>query len=292
MNETPILQTENLTYVYQKGTSSEVTAIQDVSIEIRQGELVGVIGHTGSGKSTLIEHFNALKKGTSGRVLLDGSDVWADKSKIRAVRFRVGVCFQYPEYQLFEETVAKDIAFGPHNMGLPQEEIDRRVKEALQNVGLSEDYAEKSPFDLSGGEKRRVAIAGIMAMEPQVLVLDEPCAGLDPQGRATVLQMIADYRKKTGCTVLLVTHSMEEAAAIADRILVMNQSRVAFFDTVDAVFAHAEELQTMGLDIPQMTQLMLSLREKGYDVPVNLYTVQQVYDALLPRWKGGTHRAQ
>ena len=292
MNETPILQTENLTYVYQKGTSSEVTAIQDVSIEIRQGELVGVIGHTGSGKSTLIEHFNALKKGTSGRVLLDGSDVWADKSKIRAVRFRVGVCFQYPEYQLFEETVAKDIAFGPHNMGLPQEEIDRRVKEALQNVGLSESYAEKSPFDLSGGEKRRVAIAGIMAMEPQVLVLDEPCAGLDPQGRATVLQMIADYRKKTGCTVLLVTHSMEEAAAIADRILVMNQSRVAFFDTVDAVFSHAEELQTIGLDIPQMTQLMLSLREKGYDVPVNLYTVQQVYDALLPRWKGGTDRAQ
>ena len=292
MNDTPILQTENLTYIYQKGTSSEVAAIQDVSIEIRQGELVGVIGHTGSGKSTLIEHFNALKKGTAGRVLLDGNDVWADKSRIRAVRFRVGVCFQYPEYQLFEETVAKDIAFGPRNMGLPQDEIDRRVKEALVNVGLSEDYAEKSPFDLSGGEKRRVAIAGIMAMEPQVLVLDEPCAGLDPHGRATVLRMIADYRAKTGCTVLLITHSMEEVAAIADRILVMNQSRVAFFDTVDNVFAHAEELQTMGLDIPQMTQLMLSLREKGYDVPVNLYTVQQVYDTLCARWKGGVRGAE
>ena len=292
MSMNPILTTEDLTYIYQKGSKNEVPAIQNVSIEIMPGELIGIIGHTGSGKSTLIEHFNALKKGTSGRVLLDSADIWADKTKIRSVRFRVGVCFQYPEYQLFEETVAKDIAFGPKNMGLSPAEIDRRVSDALSFVGLSDAYAEKSPFDLSGGEKRRVAIAGIMAMEPQVLVLDEPCAGLDPRGRETVLKMIADYREKTGCTVLLVSHSMEDVAAIADRILVMNQSRVAFFDTVDAVFAHAEELQTMGLDIPQMTQLMLSLREKGYDVPVNLYTVQQVYDALLPRWKGGTDRAQ
>ena len=292
MSKIPILTTEDLTYIYQKGTNSEVAAIQDVSVEIMQGELVGIIGHTGSGKSTLIEHFNALKKGTSGRVLLDGSDIWADKSKIRSVRFRVGVCFQYPEYQLFEETVAKDIGFGPKNMGLKPDEIDRRVSEALKLVGLSEAYREKSPFDLSGGEKRRVAIAGIMAMEPEVLVLDEPCAGLDPRGRNTVLQMIADYRAKTGCTVLLVSHSMEDVAAIADRILVMNQSRVAFFDTVDEVFSHAEELQEMGLDIPQMTHLLLLLREKGIDVPVNLYTVEQVHAMLRERLKGGNGHAQ
>ena len=292
MSLNPILTTEDLTYIYQKGSKNEVPAIQDVSISIMPGELVGIIGHTGSGKSTLIEHFNALKKGTSGRVLLDSADIWADKTKIRSVRFRVGVCFQYPEYQLFEETVAKDIAFGPKNMGLSQEEIDRRVSEALLFVGLSDAYAEKSPFDLSGGEKRRVAIAGIMAMEPQVLVLDEPCAGLDPRGRETVLQMIADYRAKTGCTVLLVSHSMEDVAAIADRILVMNRSRVAYFDTVDAVFSHAEELQNMGLDIPQMTHLLLSLREKGIDVPVNLYTVQQVYEMLQSRLKGGNAYAE
>ncbi len=292
MNSKPILSTENLTYVYQKGTTSEVTAIRDVSVEIKQGELVGIIGHTGSGKSTLIEHFNALKKGTSGRVLLDGSDIWADKAKIRSVRFRVGVCFQYPEYQLFEETVARDIAFGPKNMGLSEEEVDRRVNDALDYVGLSKSYAEKSPFDLSGGEKRRVAIAGIMAMEPQVLVLDEPCAGLDPKGRAMVLRMITSYRAKTGCTVLLVSHSMEDVASIADRILVMNQAQVAFFDTVDAVFSHASELKEMGLDIPQITQLMLSLREKGIDVPANLYTVRQAYDALQRCLKGGSSHAQ
>lgn len=288
----PILTTEDLTYIYQKGSKNEVPAIQNVSIEIMPGELIGIIGHTGSGKSTLIEHFNALKKGTSGRVLLDCADIWADKTKIRSVRFRVGVCFQYPEYQLFEETVAKDIAFGPKNMGLSPEEIDRRVSDALSFVGLSDAYAEKSPFDLSGGEKRRVAIAGIMAMEPQVLVLDEPCAGLDPRGRETVLKMIADYREKTGCTVLLVSHSMEDVAAIADRILVMNQSRVAFFDTVEHVFSQAQELQNMGLDIPQMTHLLLLLREKGIDVPVNLYTVQQVHEVLRARLKGGTAHAE
>ena len=292
MTNHPILTTEDLTYIYQKGSKNEVPAIQDVSIDIMQGELVGIIGHTGSGKSTLIEHFNALKKGTSGRVLLDGEDIWADKSKIRSVRFHVGVCFQYPEYQLFEETVAKDIAFGPKNMGLQQDEIDRRVSDALSFVGLSDAYKEKSPFDLSGGEKRRVAIAGIMAMEPQVLVLDEPCAGLDPRGRETVLRMIADYRAKTGCTVLLVSHSMEDVAAIADRILVMNQSRVAFFDTVERVFSHAEELQNMGLDIPQMTHLLLLLREKGIDVPVNLYTVSQVHAMLQSRLKGGNVHAE
>ena len=292
MSTNPILSTEDLTYIYQKGSKNEVPAIQNVSIDIMPGELVGIIGHTGSGKSTLIEHFNALKKGTSGRVLLDSQDIWADKSKIRAVRFRVGVCFQYPEYQLFEETVAKDIAFGPKNMGLSQGEIDRRVSDALSFVGLSDEYKEKSPFDLSGGEKRRVAIAGILAMEPQVLVLDEPCAGLDPRGREMVLQMIADYRKKTGCTVLLVSHSMEDVAAIADRILVMNQSRVAFFDTVEGVFSHAKELQSMGLDIPQMTQLLLLLRENGIDVPVNLYTVRQVYAMLQSRLKGGDCHAE
>ena len=290
--ESIILETRHLTHTYAGGTSSAVTAIDDISAAFYSGEIVGIIGHTGSGKSTFIEHLNGLLKGSNGVVLLEGKDIWANKKEIRKVRFKVGVCFQYPEYQLFEETVEKDIGFGPKNMGLSEEEIARRVRTVLGYVGLNDSYLSKSPFDLSGGEKRRVAIAGIMAMEPQVLVLDEPCAGLDPKGRATVLQMIASYRAKTGCTVLLVSHSMEDVAAIADRILVMNRAHVAFFDTVDAVFSHAEELQAMGLDIPRITQLMLSLREKGIDVPANLYTVQQAYDALRPRLKGGSCHAQ
>ena len=276
-----ILETKNLTYTYAPKTASEVTAIRDVSVAIERGTLVGIIGHTGSGKSTLIEHFNGLLKGTSGVVLLDGKDIWQNKKEIRSVRFRVGVCFQYPEYQLFEETVYKDIAFGPKNMGLSEEEIDRRVKEVLSFVGLEERYLTLSPFDLSGGEKRRVAIAGIMAMEPQVLVLDEPCAGLDPRGRAIVLAMIENYQKTTGSTVIVVSHSMEDIASIADRILVMNKAQVAFHGTVQEVFSHAAQLVDMGLDIPQMTRLCLALRAKGFDVPTDVYTVAQAHEAIL-----------
>ena len=276
-----ILETRNLTHTYAPKTSGEVTAIRDVSVAIERGMLVGIIGHTGSGKSTLIEHFNGLMRPTGGVVLLDGKDIWENKKEIRKVRFRVGVCFQYPEYQLFEETVFRDIAFGPKNMGLSEAEIDRRVRQVLKIVGLEERYLELSPFDLSGGEKRRVAIAGIMAMEPEVLVLDEPCAGLDPRGRATVLSLIETYRKTTGSTVLVVSHSMEDVASIADRILVMNKAQLAFYGTVDEVFSHAAELADMGLDIPQMTQLWLKLRDMGFDLPEPFYTVEQAHRAIL-----------
>ena len=286
-----ILETKNLSYVYSKGTSSEVAALRNVSAVIERGTLVGVIGHTGSGKSTLIEHFNALLKGTSGVVLLDGKDVWADKKNVRFVRFRVGVCFQYPEYQLFEETVERDIAFGPKNMGLDEAEIDRRVRASLGFVGLDESFLKQSPFDLSGGEKRRVAIAGILAMEPEVLVLDEPCAGLDPRGRARVLQMICNYQRETGSTVILVSHCMEDVAAVATHILVMNEAQLAFSGTVDEVFSHAAELEDMGLDIPQMTRLFLMLRQKGIDVPANVYTVAQARQALLSLKQRGVRHA-
>ena len=280
-----ILETKDLTYTYAPKTASEVTAICEISLAVERGALVGVIGHTGSGKSTLIEHFNGLKKATGGVVLLDGRDIWENKKEIRKVRFRVGVCFQYPEYQLFEETVYKDIAFGPKNMGLSDSEIDRRVKQVLAIVGLEERYLELSPFDLSGGEKRRVAIAGIMAMEPQVLVLDEPCAGLDPRGRATVLSMIKNYRDTMGSTVILVSHSMEDIASIAEQILVLNKGRLAFSGTVKEVFSHAEELTAMGLDIPQMAQLTLALRERGFALDETVYTVPQAREAILARLK-------
>lgn len=284
-----ILETQNLTYTYAPKTASEITAIRDISLAVERGTLVGIIGHTGSGKSTLIEHFNGLKKATGGVVMLDGKDIWENKKDVRRVRFCVGVCFQYPEYQLFEETVYKDIAYGPKNMGLSEEEIDRRVKDALSIVGLEERYLSLSPFDLSGGEKRRVAIAGIMAMEPQVLVLDEPCAGLDPRGRATVLSMIENYQKTTGSTVILVSHSMEDIASIAEKILVMNKGRLAFSGTVDEVFSHAEELIGMGLDIPQMAQLCLALRARGFSLPETVYTVEQAHAAILASLGKGEH---
>ncbi|MBR2079315.1 MAG: energy-coupling factor transporter ATPase [Clostridia bacterium] len=287
-----MLSTKDLNYLYSKGTSSQIHAIRDINVQIEKGELVGIIGHTGSGKSTLIQHFNGLLKGTSGVVELDGKDIWADKSKIRNVRFRVGVCFQYPEYQLFEETVYKDIAFGPKNMKLSEEEIDRRVRESLSFVGLDESYMEKSPFDLSGGEKRRVAIAGVMAMKPEVLILDEPSAGLDPKGRETILKMITDYRKTTGSTVLVVSHSMEDISKISSKVLVMNESRLAYYDTVDGVFSHAEDLKNMGLNIPQLTELFLKLKEKGYDVSTDIYTMEKAESELLLLLKGGDKNAQ
>lgn len=286
MNGT-LLETKNLTYVYSKGTSSQVHAIRDICLKIEKGELVGVIGHTGSGKSTLIQHFNGLLKGTSGTVLLDGKDIWEKKTDIRKVRFRVGVCFQYPEYQLFEDTVYKDIAFGPVNMGLDKDEIDKRVREVISYVGLDETYLDKSPFDLSGGEKRRVAIAGIMAMQPEILVLDEPCAGLDPAGRETVLSMITDYREKTDSTVIVVSHSMEDISKIATKVLVMNESRLAYYDTVDEVFKHADELRKMGLNIPRLTKLFLMLKERGYDVNTDVYTLEKAKAELLTLLKKG-----
>ncbi len=287
-----ILETKDLSHIYSKGTTSQVDAIRDISLKIEKGELVGVIGHTGSGKSTLIQHFNALLKPTSGTILLDGNDVWMSKKELKNVRFKVGLCFQYPEYQLFEETVYRDIAFGPKNMKLTDEEIDIRVKEVIRFVGLDESYLEKSPFELSGGEKRRVAIAGVMAMRPEVLILDEPCAGLDPKGRDTVLSLIREYQKNTGSTVLVVSHSMEDIAKIATKVLVMNESRLAYYDTVDEVFSHSEELQKMGLNIPEIMKLFLMLREKGYDVPTNVYTTEKARDVLLTLIRGGGIDAQ
>lgn len=287
-----VLETKDLSFLYSKGTSSEVAAINDINIKINRGELVGIIGHTGSGKSTLIEHFNAILKPTSGSVFLDGNDIWQDKKNIRSVRFKVGVCFQYPEYQLFEDTVEKDIAFGPKNMGLSDEEIKIRVRESAAYVGLDESYLEKSPFDLSGGEKRRVAIAGVMAMKPEVLVLDEPCAGLDPIGRKTVLDLIVNYKKRTDGTVIVVSHSMEDISRIATKILVMNGSRLAYYDTVKNVFSHADELLSMGLDIPQVTQLFLKLKNAGYNVRTDVYTVDEAEKELLKLLKGRGNNAQ
>ena len=279
MNET-VLETKNLTYVYSGGTSSQVHAIRDINLNIEKGELVGVIGHTGSGKSTLIQHFNGLLKSTEGVVLFEGKDIWKNKKDIRKVRFRIGVCFQYPEYQLFEETVYKDIAFGPKNMGLSDEEIDSRVREAISYVGLDETYLERSPFELSGGEKRRVAIAGVMAMKPEILILDEPCAGLDPKGRETVLSLIKDYRTTTGSTVMVVSHSMEDISKIATKILVMNNAHLAFYDSVDEVFSHFTELRDMGLNIPQLAELFIKIKEKGYDVPTNVYTLERAHEVI------------
>lgn len=282
-----VLKTEKLCYTYSSGTILENTAIKDISIDIEKGELIGLIGHTGSGKSTLIQHFNGLIRPTSGSIYVNDRDIWADKSKIRQVRFTVGLCFQYPEYQLFEETVEKDIAFGPKNMGLKEDEIKKRVLEAIHFVGLSESYLDKSPFDLSGGEKRRVAIAGVMAMEPQILILDEPCAGLDPKGRDTVLGLIKEYREKTGSTVIIVSHSMEDIAKIATKVLVLNNGEVAMYGTVDEVYSHGEELAEMGLSIPEMTKLFITLKEKGYNVRTNIYTVEEGRKELLSLLKEG-----
>lgn len=270
-----ILKTEHLTYSYSTGTPFEVTAIEDINIEIEPGELVAVIGHTGSGKSTLIQHFNGLLKPQSGKVYVDGQDIWESKKTLRASRFAVGLCFQYPEYQLFEETVYKDIAFGPKNMKLPEEEIDRRVREAARFIGVTDDMLEKSPFDLSGGEKRRVAIAGVMAMEPKILILDEPTAGLDPRGRDTILGLIRNYREETGRTVMIVSHSMDDVAKIATKVLVINDRHVAMYGTVPEIYARSEELVAMGLDIPQVTKVFLGLKENGIPVRTDIFTVEQ-----------------
>lgn len=268
-----IIRVEHLNYVYNPGMPDETTALDDVSFSVDEGDFVGIIGSTGSGKSTLISHFNGLNRPTSGRILIDGKDMWEQGADLRAFRFQVGLVMQYPEYQLFEETCAKDIAYGPRNMGLNEAEIDRRVKEAAAFVGLSDALLQKSPFELSGGQKRRVAIAGVMAMHPRVLVLDEPAAGLDPEGRDTILSQIRDYHEKTGITVLLVSHSMEDIAKYANRVLVMSHAKLAMYDTVENVFAHAQELLELGLSVPQVTQIFLKLRQMGLDIPTDVYTM-------------------
>ena len=269
----PIIQTEHLSHIYSAGTPFEHGALVDVDFTAYRGEYLGIIGHTGSGKSTLIQHLNGLLKPTSGRVLYEGQDIWESKERTRETRFHVGLVFQYPEYQLFEETIYKDIAFGPKNMGLDEKEIDRRVREAARFVGLDDALLDRSPFELSGGQKRRVAVAGVMAMEPRILVLDEPAAGLDPEGRDSILSAIKRYHKQTGTTVLLVSHSMEDIARYADKVLVMAQKHVAMYDTVENVFARAEELLALGLSVPQVTKIFLKLREMGIDVPADVYTI-------------------
>ena len=284
----PILQVQNLNYIYSVGTPFQHTALEDVSFSVNRGEFIGVIGHTGSGKSTLMQQLNGLLKPTSGQILLDGKDIWSDKKLTRQARFRVGLVFQYPEYQLFEETVYKDIAFGPKNMGLPQAEIDRRVREAAAIVGLTDAQLEVSPFDLSGGQKRRVAIAGVIAMEPEILILDEPTAGLDPQGREEILKNIEDYRKSHNATVMMVSHSMDDVARLTDRLLVLNGSHLAMDGTPDEVFARAEELVAMGLNIPQVTRVFLELRALGLDVPP-VYTMERAVE-VLKEIRGGADR--
>jgi energy-coupling factor transport system ATP-binding protein len=287
----PVIETNNLTYVYSPGTPFEKTAMKDVSLTVEEGDFIGVIGHTGSGKSTLVQHLNGLLRPTSGTVLLDGKDIWAEPKKIREVRFQVGMVFQYPEHQLFEDTVYKDIAFGPKNMGLSEEEIGQRVRKAAQAVGLREELLEKSPFDLSGGEKRRAAIAGVMAMEPKVLILDEPTAGLDPKGRDLILEQIRRYKEENHTTVLLVSHSMEDVARVAKKVLVMNGGQVAMLAPTEEVFSRAEELTAMGLSIPAVTKVFMGLREKGYPVGGNVYTVDQAVERLKPLLGGHAHRS-
>ncbi len=268
-----IIKIEHLRYVYNAGMPDETVALEDISFTIREREFVGVIGATGSGKSTLIAHLNGLNRPTAGKVWVDGRDMWAEGADLRAFRFLVGLVMQYPEYQLFEETCAADIAYGPRNMGLPAEEIAARVQEAAAFAGLDEATLNRSPFELSGGQKRRVAIAGVLAMRPRVLVLDEPAAGLDPEGRDTILSQLHAYHKATGTTVLLVSHSMEDIAKYADRVLVLDKARVAMFDTVEAVFARAPELLALGLSVPQITQIFLQLRQMGLDITADVYTI-------------------
>ena len=276
-----ILKTEGLTYTYSAGTPFEKTAVDHVDLTIEDHTMVGVIGHTGSGKSTLMQHFNGLLKPTSGRILLDGQDIWADKARMREVRFAVGLVFQYPEYQLFEETVYKDIAFGPRNMGLPEDEIRSRVLETADALGLSRELLERSPFALSGGQKRRAAIAGVMAMRPRVLILDEPCAGLDPKGRDLMLRQIRDYQRSTQSTVLLVSHSMEDLAEFTEKLLVMSKGRLFTYDDTAAVFRQADALREMGLRVPQIASVMGQLRARGFALPQDIYTVEQARRAML-----------
>ena len=288
-----VIRVEHLTYIYGEGMPDATTALDDISFEIEKGEFLGVIGPTGCGKSTLITHFNGLNRPTRGKLQIDGEDIWADPKKIRQYRFKVGLVFQYPEYQLFEETVRKDIGFGPRNMGLPDEEVAQRVVEAARFCGLDESVLDRSPFELSGGQKRRAAIAGVIAMRPEVLVLDEPAAGLDPEGREMILSQVKRYHRETGTTVVLVSHSMEDIAKYADRVLVLQAGKVAMLDTTANIFARAEELVSYGLSVPEVTKIFLKLRERGLDIPIDVYTVKYARDTILNALaqRGGEGRA-
>ena len=280
------LKTQNLTFTYGEGTPFKITALDHVNIDIEKGEFVAIIGHTGSGKSTLVQHLNGLLKSSSGEVLLDGKNIHENKQTLFDARFRVGLCFQYPEYQLFEETVYKDIAFGPTNMGLSKGEIDERVRNAAKYVGIPDEMLVKSPFDLSGGEKRRVAIAGVISMEPEILILDEPTSGLDPMGREQILGLVKNYREKTGKTVIIVSHSMDDVARFATKVIVMNDSKVEMTGTVDDVFEKSSRLREIGLSVPQITEIFIKLREKGYNVSEKVYTVEQGYLELKKLFEG------
>ena len=281
-----ILQVRNLTHAYGGNTPFVNDAVSNVSFSIEEGEIIGIIGHTGSGKSTLAQHLNGLLKPTEGTVLFENEDIWTNPKEIRKIRSKVGLVFQYPEYQLFEETVFGDIAFGPKNMGLEGEALDKCVREICAIVGVKEEYYEKSPFDLSGGEKRRVAIAGVMAMKPRVIVFDEPTAGLDPKGRESILQIIRDYRAATGATVIIISHSMEDMALLADKILVMNKGSLFKFDTVAKVFGNAEELRSIGLNVPIVTRVFAELKALGVDVPQDVFTVDKAVEALISYKEG------
>ena len=272
----PVIACEKLNYIYSAGTPFESAAVNDIDFSAEKGEIIGVIGHTGSGKSTLIQHFNGLLEPTSGKVFVLDKDIWSkeNRKQIRNVRFAVGLCFQYPEYQIFEDSVFNEIAFGPKQMGLDEEDIKKRVYESMEFLGVRMTNLKKSPFDLSGGQKRRVAIASIIAMQPEVLILDEPCAGLDPKGRDTILNLIKDYQKAKGNTVIFVSHSMEDVAKIADRVLVMNKGSVAYFGTVNEVYSHSAELKAMGLNVPEITDVFIKLHEKGIDCNTNIFTLE------------------
>ena len=283
-----VIELKNVTYKYSAGTPFESVAVDDVSVSIEKGEFCGIIGHTGSGKSTLIQHLNGLIKPTSGEVLIDGKNIWGKDVDIRDIRFKVGLVFQYSEHQLFEETVYKDIAFGPKNMGLSEEEIDKRVHEAAENMGLSAELLERSPFDLSGGQKRRAALAGVIAMNPEILILDEPAAGLDPIGREKVLSKISDYHKKYGTTILLVSHSMEDIVKYAEKVLVMNKEKIFCHEETDKVFAKQAEIIKIGLDVPQITKIIMKLREKGINLGNDIYTVERAKERILEYLDKGT----
>lgn len=275
-----ILEVKHLTHTYGDNTVFVNDAVSDLSFSVNKGEIIGIIGHTGSGKSTLVQHINGLLKPTSGQILIDGVDIWQDPKKIRDSRFKAGLVFQYPEYQLFEETVFNDIAFGPKNMGLEPDEINKRVTDICSLLNIPESYLDKSPFDLSGGEKRRVAIAGVMAMQPEIIIFDEPVAGLDPKGRNDVINMISDYRKAFGATVLIISHNMEDMAVLADKLLVMNKGKLEMFDTVKNVFSNYARLAEIGLDVPMVTKIMHCLKEKGVPVDENIFTVSDALNNL------------
>ncbi len=282
-----VLSVKNLEYAYSKGTPFQIGALKGVSVDFNLGEIVGVIGHTGSGKSTLLQHLNGLLKPESGDIFFEDENIWASKENVRKCRFGVGLCFQYPEHQLFESTVFEDIAFGPKNMGLSESEIKERVSESIKFVGLTEDYLEKSPFDLSGGEKRRVAIAGVISMKPKVLVLDEPTAGLDPVGKNDLLNLIKHYNQTTGSTVIFVSHNMDDVALVANRVLVLSDGEIVMNGSVDEVYSRGSELLKLGLDVPEITRVLLKLSREGFDVPTDVYTVNDAKEKLVEFLKRG-----